>query len=358
MFCNQINKVMIQDTFTAVTDYKGARMSASTIQDVAKAAGVSVATVSRVINKSSSVTQSTREAVLDAIKKLDYRPNLLGRNLRRTETRLILTLLPTIANPFYSRIVKGVEDIAHKNGYNVMLCNTNSDIERERIYLELLKNRLADGVIFMAPEMDGEELTAIGRDFPVVQCCEYKEGAQVPLVSIDNLSAAKKAVRHLISLGHKRIGMISCRNSFLSTTRREQGFMMALEEAGLVPDQRLVVYGDYSFKSGHRAAFNLLTMEERPTAIFAISDIMAIGVLRAAKDKGLRVPEDLAVIGFDNISFASMCDPMLTTVSQPKYDLGCTAMELLLRKMHDGLKEPVDIVLENELVIRESTIKS
>lgn len=333
-------------------------MSASTIQDVAKAAGVSVATVSRVLNKSSSVTRSTREAVLDAIKQMDYRPNLLGRNLRRTETRLILALLPNIANPFYARIVKGMEDIARKNGYNVMLCNTDSNAERERVYLELLKNRLADGVIFMAPEIDGKELTAIGRDFPVVQCCEYKEGAQVPLASIDNHTAAKKAAKHLISLGHKRIGMISCDNSFLSTIRREQGFKMALEEAGIVFDEQLVVYGDYSFKSGRRAAFSLLALDERPTAIFAISDIMAIGVLRAAREKGLRVPEDLAVVGFDNISFASMCSPMLTTVSQPKYDIGCTAMELLLRKMRGELKEPVDIVLENELVIRESTIKS
>lgn len=333
-------------------------MSASTIQDVAKAAGVSVATVSRVLNKSNTVATSTRNTVLEAIRQLDYRPNLLGRNLRRTETRLVLALLPTIANPFYSRIVKGIEDVAHKNGYNVMLCNTDSDTDRERVYLELLKNRLADGVIFMSPVIDGEELTAIGDHFPVVQCCEYKEGAKVPLASIDNHAAAKKVVRHLISLGHKRIGMISCRNSFLSTICREQGFRDALEDAGHIFNSQCMAYGDYSFKSGSRAAFSLLALNERPTAIFAISDIMAIGVLRAAKEKRLRVPEDLAVVGFDNISFASMCDPMLTTISQPKYDLGCAAMELLLRKIQGELKEPVEIVLENELIIRESTVKS
>lgn len=333
-------------------------MSASTMEDVAKAAGVSVATVSRVLNKSSSVAQSTREAVLDSIKRLDYRPNLLGRNLRRTETKLVLALLPNIANPFYSLIVKGIEDVAQRNGYNVMLCNTDSNADREQVYLELLKNRLADGVIIMASEIGGDELTAINGHFPVVQCCEYKEGAKVPLVSIDNYFAAKKVAKHLISLGHKRIGMISCKNSFLSTKRREQGFRSALEEAGLEFDDRLVVYGNYSFKSGHRMATNLLMLSERPTAIFAISDIMAVGVLRAAREKGLSVPEDLAVAGFDNISFASMCNPMLTTVSQPKYDLGCTAMELLIRKIRGDLKEPVDIILENELVIRESTMKS
>lgn len=333
-------------------------MSASTIQDVAKAAGVSVATVSRVLNSSPTVAEGTRDAVLDAIKRLDYRPNLLGRNLRRTETRLILALLPTIANPFYSRIVKGIEDVAHKNGYNVMLCNTDSNADREQLYLGLLKNRLADGVILMAPETAGGELTAIGADFPVVQCCEYKEGAQVSLVRIDNHAAARKAARHLISLGHKKIGLISSRNSFLSTVRREQGFLSALEEAGIPMGEGCLAYGDYSFKSGHRAALGLLAMKERPTAIFAISDIMAIGVLRAAREKGLKVPEDLAVVGFDNISFSSMCDPMLTTVSQPKYDLGCTAMDLLLKTIQGELKEPVEIILENELVIRESTIQS
>lgn len=331
-------------------------MSKPTIQDVAKAAGVSVATVSRVLNNSSSVSHSTREKIINTINELDYRPNLLGRNLRKTETRLILALLPTIANPFYSRIVKGIEDVALKNGYNVMLCNTDSDAEREMIYLKMLKNRLADGVIFMAPEIDSRELTAIGEEFPVVQCCEYKEGARVPHVSIDNYQAAVKAAKHLISTGHRRIGMISCTNSFVSTKRRERGFKFAIEESGIPYDGRLLVHGDYGFKSGYRLAYQLLTMDDRPTAIFAISDVMAIGVLRAARERRLKVPGDLAVIGFDNISFASMSNPMLTTISQPKYDLGCTAMELLLKAIRGELEEPVDIILENELVIRESTV--
>lgn len=332
-------------------------MPKSTIQDVAKAAGVSVATVSRVINKSSSVTESTCDAVKDAIKKLDYRPNLLGRNLRRTESRLILTLLPNISNPFYSRIVKGIEDVAQRNGYNVLLCNTDSDAARELVYLELLKNRLADGVIFMAPEIGKKELTEISGSFPVVQCCEYREGAEVSHVSIDNHFAAEKVAKHLVSLGHEHIAMISCKNNFVSTLRREEGLRSAIEKMGLKLDDRQVVYGDYSFISGYRMATSLLSLDKMPTAIFAISDMMAIGALKAAREKGLRVPDDLAVVGFDNISFASMCSPMLTTISQPKYDLGCTAMELLLRKIHGELEEPANIILENELIIRESTMK-
>jgi len=332
-------------------------VSTATIKDVAKDAGVSAATVSRVINNSPTVTASTRETVMAVIKKLNYQPNLLGRNLRRTETRLILVLLQNMANPFYARIVKGIEDVGHKNGYHVMLCNTDSDHEREKVYLELLRNRLADGVIFMAPMLGKEELTEIGKRFPVVQCCEYKEGAQVSHVSIDNHAAAYKAVRHLISAGHRRIGMISCRNSYVSISQRESGYKKALEDAGITFEEEYIKYGDYGFNSGLRAANQLLSMDDRPTAIFAISDLMAIGALRAIREKGLSVPEDVAAAGFDNISFSSMCNPMLTTISQPKYDLGCLAMDLLLKQIRGEAKEHKGIFLEYELIIRESTIK-
>lgn len=315
-------------------------MAHSTIQDVAKEAGVSVATVSRVINKSTSVSIETRELVMDAVKRLDYRPNLLGRNLRRAETRLILVLLPNISNPFYSTIVKGIEDVGHRNGYNILLCNTDSEPGREKLYLDLLKNRQADGVIFMAPSLSREELTETGKRYPMVQCCEYKEGAKVSHVSIDNFTASQKAVKHLLALGHRRIGLISCDNDYLSTIHREEGYRQALLDAGIKPEDELARDGDYSFKSGLRAASRLLLLTERPTSVFCISDIMAIGAIRAAGERGLRVPEDFAVVGFDNISFASMCDPMLTTVSQPKYDLGCTAMELLLKQIRGELKEP------------------
>ena len=332
-------------------------MSASTIQDVAKAAGGSVATVSRVINNSEAVTESTREAVMSAIKILNYQPNLLGRNLRRTETRRLLVLLPNIGNPFYARIVKGIEDVAHKNGYNVMLCNTDSDAERERMYLELLKSRLADGVIFMAPVLGKEGLTEIGKSFPVVQCCEYTEGAQVSHVSIDNHAAAYKLTKHLISAGHQRIGMISCRGAVVSIMQRENGFKKALADSGIGFREELVKYGDYSFNSGLRAANQFVSMKDRPTAIFAISDIMAIGALRSIRENNLKVPEDMAVAGFDNINFASMCNPTLTTISQPKYDMGCISMELLLRQIRGELKEPKEILLEYEIIIRESTVR-
>ncbi|SNX54624.1 LacI family DNA-binding transcriptional regulator [Thermoanaerobacterium sp. RBIITD] len=328
-----------------------------TIKDVAKEAGVSVATISRVLNNSPGVSDETRKMVLSVIKRLNYNPNLLGRNLRRMETKMILVLLPTISNPFYARIVKGIEDVAQKNGYGVMLCNTDSDVKRERMYLELLKNRLSDGVIFMAPEIDEGELNEIGEKFAAVQCCEYKEGANVSHVSIDNFKAAYKAVKHLIGLGHKDIGLISCKNNFLSTKQREEGYKKALIDFGIEFNPQYVRYGDYSFKSGFRATKSLLADADKITAIFAISDIMAIGAIKAANENGLKIPDDIAIVGFDNISFAPMYNPSLTTISQPKYDIGCTAMELLIKQIKERGDNKENIILEHELIIRESTVK-
>jgi LacI family transcriptional regulator, repressor for deo operon, udp, cdd, tsx, nupC, and nupG len=328
-----------------------------TIQDVAKEADVSVATVSRVLNNSPSVSLDTRKRVQAVIKKLNYQPNLLGRNLRRMETRMILVLLPNISNSFYSRIVKGIEDVAHKNRYNIMICNTNLDKHHERMYLDLLRNKLADGVILMAPELNKEELSRIGKQFPIVQCCEYRRGSSISHVAIDNKQASIQVVKHLISLGHKRIAMISCKNKLVSTYEREQGYKQALQECDMEIDNSLIKYGDYSFKSGLAVMKQILKIPERPTAVFTISDMMAIGAIKEIKSCGLKVPEDIAVAGFDNISFSSIYEPALTTVSQPQYTLGSTAMDLLLKVIRKEIKEPQELILDYELIIRESTLK-
>lgn len=329
----------------------------ATIQDVAHLANVSVATVSRVLNNSNSVKPDTQHAVMEAIRKLGYQPNLLGRNLRRLQTKMVLVLLPTISNTFYSKIVQGIEDVGHKNGYNVMICTTGADVQREQVYLELLKNRLADGIIFMAPQIDAVDLSEIGKNYHVVQCCEYKEGAEVSRVSIDNSAAAYEATQHLIKLGHRKIGFISSNSGFLSASRREEGYKAALRDAGIELNPGWIQYGDYGFKSGLRVTKGFLQMDEPPTAIFAISDMMAIGAVRAIEEHGLRVPDDVAVMGFDNISFAAMYDPRLTTISQPQYDMGSIAMNMLLDQIKGKEKKVQQIILEHELVIRESTIK-
>lgn len=325
------------------------------IKEVAKYAGVSVATVSRVLNDSSNVKSETRDKVFNAIKELGYQPNLLGRNLRRTRTNLVLVLLPSIANPFYAAIVKGIEDVAHKNSYNIMLCNTESNVERERLYIRLLKNKLADGVILLAPQIPADELTELSLKYPVVQCCEYRENVGVSHVSIDNFMAAYEATKHLIGLGHKKIGLLSSDNDFISTKQRENGYLKALEEAGLAINKSWLGFGDYGYNSGIDYANRILQYEDRPTAVFAISDLMAIGVIKAAGDKGIIVPDDLSVVGFDNISYAYMHTPSLTTISQPRYDIGGAAMKLMLTHINDPDYTPCSLILKHQLVEREST---
>ncbi|MFP4016470.1 MAG: LacI family DNA-binding transcriptional regulator [Halanaerobiales bacterium] len=329
----------------------------ATIRDVAEKAGVSIATVSRVLNKQVSVSPETRARVEKAISELNYQPNYLGRNLRRAETKIILVILQNISNPFYSKVVEGIEDVGHRYGYNIMICNTDSEAERERSYLDLLVNRLVDGVILMEPEIESDELTRIGNNYPVVQCCEYKEGADVPHISIDNIAAGYTAVNHLIKLGHKRIGMISGYNRLLSAMQREKGYKKALKEADIEYEEGLMKYGSYGFTGGFRATKELLQMDNPPTAIFAISDITAIGAIKAIKESDLRIPEDIAVVGFDNTSIASMYDPQLTTISQPRYKLGKVSMEILMDLIKNGNVPSREIYMEHELIIRESTLK-
>lgn len=327
-----------------------------TIQDVANAAGVSVATVSRVLNNHPSVSIKTRKRVQRVIKELNYQPNLLGRNLRRSETKMILVLLQNISNPFYSKVVKGIEDVGYRNGYHIMVCNTDSDPDKEKAYLSLLKNRLVDGVIFMAPVLSAEELTQIGKDYCVVQCCEYKESADISSVSIDSQAASYNVIQHLLSQGHKRIGLINGNSGLISEKHKEKGYKRALEDAGIVFDSQLIKHESYGYRGGLRAVKYFLSMEKRPTAIFAISDIVAIGAIKEIKNNGLSVPGDIAIVGFDDTGIASMYDPALTTISQPRYDLGRVTMEIMLERIKNNYYKNSRVFLEHNLVIRESTV--
>lgn len=327
----------------------------ATIQDVAKKANVSVATVSRVINNSPLVSADACNKVIGAIAQLNYSPNMLGRNLRKTQTHMILVLLPSIANPFYSTIVKGIEDAANESGYSIMLCNTDSDLKRESVYIELLMQKLADAAIFMATELDQKSLGALAGAYPVIQCCEYKEGAKAAHVSINNFNAAYDATAHLIRSGHKRIGYITCDNDFLSTAQRLSGFKSALSDSNIIVNESLIVSGDYSFQSGYLAAKALLSAKEKPTAVFAISDVMAIGAIRAFIDSGLSVPHDISVMGFDDISVSAMYSPSLSTIAQPKYSLGKASAQYLLKMLGTSTVSYENIYLDHKLMIREST---
>lgn len=325
-----------------------------TIQVVAKQAGVSVATVSRVINNPSIVTEKTRLKVQNVIDKLNYEPSVLGRNLRTSESRLLLALIPSISNPFYTEIINGIEDVAIEQGYNILLCETDSNPQREDIYFNLLKSQLADGIISMDPTVNKGKLLELASKYPVVQCSEYDEDGGISYVTINHKLAAYHAVRHLIKTGHEKIALVNSHQKFLYARERRQGYKKALKEFGLPIDSDWIYNTEsIEFEHGQRAMRSLLALENKPTAVFAVSDILAIGALKEINTSGLNVPNDIALIGFDKISFSNMTHPTLTTISQPRYLMGSTSAAMLIDKIKG--KKVESIILEHELVIREST---
>ena len=326
----------------------------STIKQVAERANVSVATVSRVINNNTNVKEATRQAVEKAISELNYSPNLSGRILRRNETKNILVLLPTISNPFYSKAVAGIRHAADKLGYLIMICNTEGDESKENEFFNLLKYKQADGAIIISLEMAISQLEEIGRHYPVVQCFEHHSKG-ISFVSIDNKKAAADAVDYLISIGHREIALIGCDTAYPSARQREEGYIKALKKAHITPDETLIIRGNYGFKSGYACAEKLMLRDKLPTAIFAISDMQAIGAIKAMRDHDIRVPEEISVVGFDDISFAAMYNPGLTTVSQPAYMVGEEAVSILIDRIKGEDYTPKQILFEHDLVIRDST---
>ena len=327
-----------------------------TIADVAREAGVSVATVSRVLNKNGPVSPAAHEKVALAIAKLNYQPNVWGRRLRRKESKMLLILVPTISNPFYSSIVAGIEDEARRCQFGTMLCIVNGDEVREREFIELLFDGQADGAVMLCVNKDNRHIKEIADKVPIVQCCEFFKDADISHVSIDNFAAAAQVVRYLHSLGHKKIGFVGSVNQFISSEDRRRGYEAELEKLGLPIRKEYMAYADrdYSFQSGISAARQLLDRPDRPTAVFCISDVLAMGAIRAAGGLGIRVPEELSVVGFDDVEYATMMNPMLTTVSQPLYPLGKTSARMLIDQIESG-EGKGKIFLEHKLVIRDST---
>ena len=327
------------------------------ISDVAKMANVSTATVSRVLSNSGNVKKETAEKVLEAIKKLNYQPNLLARQLRRLETKTVLVVVPDITNTFFSKILRGIEQVAIENDYEVLLGDTGNSVEREKGYLDILRQKKADGMIMLTARLESHLLEEISHEFPVVLACEYLEGSDIPTVSIDNISSARKATEYLISLGHKRIGFLSGPMDVILSRDRLKGFKQGMMQHDIAIEPNLIQEGDFSFESGFNLMTKLLALTEPPTAVFASSDEMAIGAIKAIKAKGLKVPDDISIVGFDDIKFASIFEPALTTVSQPMFEIGQKAMELLIKLMNGSEIERRQYILEDQLVIRDSCSK-
>lgn len=325
------------------------------IQEVAEKAGVSVATVSRVLNNVTSVSPKTRLKVESAIKELKYEPSMLGRNLRNSESRILLILIPSISNPFYTEIINGIENIAIVNHYNILLCQTDSNPQRENIYFNMVKNKLADGIISMDPAVNMKKLNELADKHSIILCSEYEEGGSIPFVTIDNELAAYQAVKHLLTLGKTKIALINSDEKFLYARQRRSGYERALKEFNLPICHDWIYHSNQiDFESGVQAMRRLLQLKDKPTAVFAVSDTLAIGALKELNTSGFKVPDDIAIVGFDKISFSNMTNPTLTTIEQPMYKMGCVAATMLINRIKG--KKVESVVLDHELVIRESTM--
>ncbi|MHB1485450.1 MAG: LacI family DNA-binding transcriptional regulator [Saccharofermentanales bacterium] len=326
-----------------------------TIKDVAAKANVSVATVSRVINNDASVSPSTKENVLKIIRDMDYSPNILGRHLRKSHTKNVLVMIPSISNQFYSKIITRIESVARKSGYTTLLCMSHNDRELELKYLEMLVTRVVDGMIFLTSQLTASEIEDISSKHPVVQCCEYIEGSNTDIVSIDNETAAFDAVSSLAGMGHRSIAFFGAKERYTSAVLRENGYLRALASHGIRIDSSLIFHDGYSYLSGQNMVMEMLRLKEMPTAGFCISDSIAIGCIRKLIEKGIKVPDDFSVIGFDDTSIAKMYCPSISTVAQPQADIGEMAMDLLVRRMNRTADSPAAHILPHRIILRETT---
>jgi LacI family repressor for deo operon, udp, cdd, tsx, nupC, and nupG len=326
-----------------------------TIREVAGAAGTSVATVSRALQRPHVVAPETLRRVLAVIEKLGYTPNAQPKILRTARTNIVVALVPDIANPFFSEIIRGIEQVAHQHGYSVLLADTQYSRARETAYAQLVSTKQADGIITLLPHLPD---VAAGRPIPLVNACEYFKDDSVTKVLVDNTTAAQEATAYLIALGHREIAFVSGPMTTAICVDRDSGHEMALVAAGLTRNPQLTVIGDFSIESGIRTVERLLADNEQVTAIFCANDEMAMGAMKAVRNQGLRVPDDVSVIGFDDIRYARYTDPPLTTVAQPKKDLGREAMTLLIEILQNPGSPPRRRVLPTQLVVRGSTAKA
>jgi LacI family transcriptional regulator len=309
----------------------------STIQDVAIRAKVSITTVSRVINNSPHrVNRVTRERVLKTIKEMDFRPNALAQGLITKRTMTVGVIIPDISNPYYAEIVRGIQDTADDEGYAVILQNTDRRMERIIQHIHLFREKRVDGIIFSGGIIHGYEPLSALREFSQRIVVIGRHEVDFPAVRVDNIGGATLAIQHLVDLGHQRICFINGPEMSTSAIDRLQGFKNALAQNGIPFEDSMVKRGNLTPESGYQAAKELLEMPDRPTAVLASNDLMAFGAIQAARDLGLSVPGDLAMVGFDNIQLSSYFYPTLTTVEIPMYNLGTAAMKMIVNMASDN----------------------
>jgi DNA-binding LacI/PurR family transcriptional regulator len=328
------------------------------MKDVARVGGVSLGTVSNVLNDLPTVSKENRKKVLEAIEKLNYSPNFTARALKTKRSKCIGLIIPDINNPFFSEFARGVEDSLQKMGYNLFLCNSDRNAEKERRYIDVLMEKMVDGLILCKSPGPVDVLSNLSRrqNIVLVDTGTYKD-IECDIIRVDDYVGIKKAMDYLWDHNHRRIAMIAGPADSLSSLDRVRSYHDFFESKGCDISNKRIQRGDYSWQSGYECAKDLLEGEP-PTAILAANDLMAIGAMKAIHEKGLSVPADVSVMGFDDIGIASLCTPALTTVSQPKYEMGCCSVQCLMDRINNmGSEIKIEqktTILNTEIIVRNS----
>jgi LacI family repressor for deo operon, udp, cdd, tsx, nupC, and nupG len=333
---------------------KGPRRN-TTIRDVAARAGVSTATVSRALASPDLVRENTRARVVAAIEAIGYTPNIAARNLRARRTRLVLVVVPNISNHFFAEVLRGIDDELVASGYGMIIANLDNRPEREARYVDFAFAGQVDGVLLCGarvPMANGRKMSDAG--LPIATICIAIQGSGLPFVMVDDIEASKRVVEHLYGLGHRRFGYVAGPAGNMNEIGRRRGFMTTLKRLEVDPATAVYWPGNFTLEAGVAAARAFLTSRDRPTAVFAVSDHMAIGFLKTVTAAGVRVPEDVSIVGFDGIDFSAFVTPTLTTIRQPRHEIGRTAARMLLDVM-SGSKPPGGVHLHAPLVLRSST---
>ncbi len=336
----------------------------ASMKEVADAAGVSVSTVSRVLNGKYNVNSETRRRVMEVLEQMNFHPNVLAKSLKLGRSHTICLLVPAIENQIFAQITRGLEDTARKSGFSVVLCNTDEDAMVERACIEKMKNYWIDGfAICAAVNSDADYVRQLRADgFPTALVCRYGEQdvGVMDIVSVDNYQAAYDGTQYLIRTGHRRIALAAGQEELFLYRERYRGYRAALADAGIAFDERLVMRENSGTEGFYQATRQVMGLPEPPDAIFATSDPKAFVVMHALHDMGRRIPQDVAVLGFDNVTLSANMEPPLSTVGQPLYEMGCAAAKMLLQQIdyknkNGALPPPVQHVMGVELIIRRST---
>jgi DNA-binding LacI/PurR family transcriptional regulator len=331
-------------------------VKATTIYDVAKEAGVSIASVSNAINGKGNIGKKKREEIFKVMERLQYQPSVIASALMGKKTFTLGLLIPDVSNPFFAEIARSVEDLAHHVGYSVIVCSTDNQDERVEKYIRLLEQKSVDGIMIGTGVENTEILLQLAeKSVPIIMIAREVSAMSVHSVLTDDFKGGSLAAQHLLELGHSRMAVLSENLKVSSSVERVKGFKFALFEAGLAIEEDDILSCESTIRDGRRAAAELIRRGNRPSALFCCNDLLAIGALQAAKEAGVRVPEELSVVGFDNTILSTVTSPMLTTIAQPMEQMVKLAFDLLIgdSEQEDTIKQR--IVMQPELIVREST---